>query len=150
MNIASPLPVVEDWAEKLTGSEGAMVMTAKYGCTSAMSRRYFLAGLGALAGSAVYGVPHARARSAPEKDVLKFGFIKLTDCAPLVIAYEKQFFDDEGLLVSLEAQANWKVLLDRVIDGQLDGAHMLAGQPLGATIGIGTQAHIITAFEVWT
>ena len=123
-------------------------MTAKYGCTSAMSRRYFLAGLGALAGSAVYGVPHARARSAPEKDVLKFGFIKLTDCAPLVIAYEKQFFDDEGLLVSLEAQANWKVLLDRVIDGQLDGAHMLAGQPLGATIGIGTQAHIITAFSM--
>jgi len=84
----------------------------------------------------------------PEKAELKFGFIKLTDMAPLAIAYEKGFFEDEGLYVTLEAQANWKVLLDRVIDGELDGAHMLAGQPLGATIGFGTQAHVITAFSM--
>ncbi|MEQ8504409.1 MAG: CmpA/NrtA family ABC transporter substrate-binding protein [Rhodospirillales bacterium] len=83
-----------------------------------------------------------------EKEELKFGFIKLTDMAPLAIAYEKGFFEDEGLFVTLEAQANWKVLLDGVIDGQLDGAHMLAGQPLGATIGFGTQAHIITPFSM--
>jgi nitrate/nitrite transport system substrate-binding protein len=80
-----------------------------------------------------------------EKPHLKFGFIKLTDCAPLVIALEKGFFSEEGLHVQLEAQSNWKVLLDRVIDGQLDGAHMLAGQPIGATIGIGTRADVITA-----
>ena len=43
------------------------------------------------------------------------------------------YFEEEGLNVSLEAQANWKVLLDRVISGELDGAHMLAGQPIGAT-----------------
>jgi len=84
----------------------------------------------------------------PEKEDLKFGFIKLTDMAPLAVAYEKGYFEDEGLYVTLEAQANWKVLLDRVIDDQLDGAHMLAGQPLGATIGFGTQAHIITAFSM--
>ncbi|WP_455201390.1 CmpA/NrtA family ABC transporter substrate-binding protein [Kaarinaea lacus] len=84
----------------------------------------------------------------PEKEDLKFGFIKLTDMAPLAIAYEKGYFEDEGLYVTLEAQANWKVLLDRVIDGELDGAHMLAGQPLGATIGFGTQAHVITAFSM--
>ncbi len=84
----------------------------------------------------------------PEKEDLKFGFIKLTDMAPLAIAYEKRFFEDEGLYVTLEAQANWKVLLDRVIDGELDGAHMLAGQPLGATIGFGTKAHVITAFSM--
>ncbi len=84
----------------------------------------------------------------PEKEDLKFGFIKLTDMAPLAIAAEKGFFEDEGLFVELEAQANWKVLLDRVITGELDGAHMLAGQPLGATIGFGTQAHIITAFSM--
>ena len=83
-----------------------------------------------------------------EKEDLTFGFIKLTDMAPLAIAYEKHFFEDEGLYVTLEPQANWKVLLDRVIDGELDGAHMLAGQPLGATIGFGTQAHIITAFSM--
>lgn len=84
----------------------------------------------------------------PEKEELKFGFIKLTDMAPLAIAYERGYFEDEGLYVTLEAQANWKVLLDRVIDGQLDGAHMLAGQPLGATIGYGTKAHIITALSM--
>jgi nitrate/nitrite transport system substrate-binding protein len=83
-----------------------------------------------------------------EKEELKFGFIKLTDMAPLAVAYEKGYFEDEGLYVTLEAQANWKVLLDRVIDGELDGAHMLAGQPLGATIGYGTKAHIVTALSM--
>ncbi len=33
----------------------------------------------------------------PEKDQLKFGFIKLTDMAPLAIAKEKFYFEDEGL-----------------------------------------------------
>ena len=99
-------------------------------------------GLGSLLSTSVQAVENL------EKEDLKFGFIKLTDMAPLAIAYEKGFFEDEGLYVTLEAQANWKVLLDRVIDGQLDGAHMLAGQPLGATIGFGTQADIITAFSM--
>ncbi|GAB1583648.1 CmpA/NrtA family ABC transporter substrate-binding protein [Phyllobacterium phragmitis] len=83
-----------------------------------------------------------------EKDELKLGFIKLTDMAPLAIAYEKGYFEDEGLFVTLEPQANWKVLLDRVITGELDGAHMLAGQPLAATIGFGTKAHIVTPFSM--
>ncbi|MEL7175045.1 MAG: CmpA/NrtA family ABC transporter substrate-binding protein [Pseudomonadota bacterium] len=83
-----------------------------------------------------------------EKDELTFGFIKLTDMAPLAVAYENGYFEDEGLFVTLEAQANWKVLLDGVIGGQLDGAHMLAGQPLAATIGYGTQADIITPFSM--
>lgn len=83
-----------------------------------------------------------------EKDELTFGFIKLTDMAPLAVAYENGYFEDEGLFVTLEAQANWKVLLDGVIDGKLDGAHMLAGQPLAATIGFGTEAHIITPFSM--
>ncbi len=84
----------------------------------------------------------------PEKEELKLGFIKLTDMAPLAVAYEKGYFEDEGLYVTLEAQANWKVLLDRVIDGQLDGAHMLAGQPIGATLGVGTKAEVVTAFSM--
>lgn len=83
-----------------------------------------------------------------EKDELKFGFIKLTDMAPLAIAYELGYFEDEGLYVTLEPQANWKVLLDGVIDGTLDGAHMLSGQPLAATIGFGTKAHIVTPFSM--
>ena len=83
-----------------------------------------------------------------EKDELKFGFIKLTDCAALVIAKELGYFEEEGLFVTLEAQANWKILLDRVISGELDGAHMLSGQPIGATIGIGTKADVITPFSM--
>jgi len=83
-----------------------------------------------------------------EKTDLKLGFIKLTDCAPLVIAKEKGYFEEEGLNVSLEAQANWKVLLDRVISGELDGAHMLAGQPIGATVGFGTKADVITSYTM--
>ncbi len=83
-----------------------------------------------------------------EKDELTLGFIKLTDCAPIIIAREKGFFEDEGLFVTLKAQANWKVLLDGVISGELDGAHMLAGQPLGATIGFGTKGDVVTAFSM--
>ncbi|PLW79282.1 CmpA/NrtA family ABC transporter substrate-binding protein [Cohaesibacter celericrescens] len=99
--------------------------------------------------SALVPTPHAFAEILDvEKDELKFGFIKLTDMAPLAIAYEMGFFEDEGLFVTLEPQANWKVLLDRVITGELDGAHMLAGQPLAATIGFGTKAHIVTPFSM--
>ncbi|CAA6677200.1 MULTISPECIES: CmpA/NrtA family ABC transporter substrate-binding protein [unclassified Lentimonas] len=83
-----------------------------------------------------------------EKDELKFGFIKLTDCAPLVIAKEKGYFEDEGLQVEVTAQPNWKQLLDNVINGELDGAHMLSGQPIAATIGFGTKAHIVTAYTL--
>ncbi len=84
----------------------------------------------------------------PEKDELKLGFIKLTDMAPLAIAKELGYFEEEGLYVTLEPQANWKVLLDRVISGELDGAHMLAGQPLAASIGFGTKAAIVTPFSM--
>ena len=83
-----------------------------------------------------------------EKEELEFGFIKLTDMAPIAIAYENGYFEDEGLYVTIEAQANWKVLLDGVIDGRLDGAHMLAGQPIAATMGYGTKADIITPFSM--
>ena len=83
-----------------------------------------------------------------EKEQIKVGFIKLTDMVPLAVAYEKGYFEDEGLYVTLEPQANWKIVLDRVITGELDASHMLAGQPLGATIGIGTKADVITAFSM--
>jgi len=104
--------------------------------------------LAAIAATTMLTAPAFAEMLDVEKDELKFGFIKLTDMAPLAVAYEKGYFEDEGLFVTLEPQANWKVLLDRVIDGQLDGAHMLAGQPLAATIGYGTEAHIVTPFSM--
>lgn len=83
-----------------------------------------------------------------EKPQLTFGFIKLTDMAPLAIAKEKGFFEEEGLFVSVEAQSNWKNILDRVIDGQLDGSHMLAGQPIAAQAGFGRQAELVTPYSM--
>jgi nitrate/nitrite transport system substrate-binding protein len=105
----------------------------------------------AILASALLATTATPASAAPlelEKDELTLGFIKLTDTAPLAVAYELGYFEDEGLFVTLEPQANWKVLLDRVVTGELDGAHMLAGQPLGATIGVGTEAHVVTAFSM--
>jgi nitrate/nitrite transport system substrate-binding protein len=112
-----------------------------------LARRTLLAaGLAAAASAA--SLPALAQTLVPEKDQLKFGFIKLTDMAPLAVAKELGYFEDEGLFVTLEPQANWKVLLDRVITGELDGAHMLAGQPLAATIGFGTKAHVVTPFSM--
>lgn len=87
-------------------------------------------------------------KSDLEKPVLKLGFIKLTDMAPLAIAKEKGFFADEGLTVSLEPQANWKVLVDGVGSGALDGAHMLAGHPIASGAGIGSKVKIVTPLSL--
>ena len=114
----------------------------------AISRRGLLAAACAIGVLALSAAAGSAETLNVEKDQLKFGFIKLTDMAPLAVAKELGYFEDEGLFVTLEAQANWKVLLDRVITGELDGAHMLAGQPLAATIGFGTKAHIVTPFSM--
>src|SRR3970040_2872910 len=91
---------------------------------------------------------HAVSTGEPEKQELVLGFIKLTDMAPLAIAKEKGFFEDEGLFVTLEAQSNWNNVLDRVIDEQVDGAHMLDGQPIAAAVGFGRQAQLVTTFSM--
>ncbi len=83
-----------------------------------------------------------------EKSNLKLGFIKLTDIAPLVVAKEKGFFAEEGLNVTLEPQANWKVLVDGVTGNQLDGAHMLAGHAIASQAGIGSKVKIVTPFAM--
>ncbi len=138
-----------------TKSKGRASSASATAANTSLSRRAMLAGIGAAAAVAsnlaanlaMPGILRAT-ELEPEKEDLKFGFIKLTDMAPLAIAYEKGYFEEEGLFVTLDAQANWKVLLDGVIDGQLDGAHMLAGQPLAATIGFGTKAHIVTPLSM--
>jgi nitrate/nitrite transport system substrate-binding protein len=93
-------------------------------------------------------VAKVAAEKGIEKSNLKLGFIKLTDMAPLAIAKEKGFFAEEGLNVTLEPQANWKVLVDGVSGGQLDGAHMLAGHPLASAAGIGSKVKIITPMSL--
>jgi nitrate/nitrite transport system substrate-binding protein len=110
--------------------------------------RFAVTALLAVATTLAADVPAHASGLRLEKEQLRIGFIKLTDMAPLAIAYEKGFFEDEGLYVTLEPQANWKIVLDRVITGELDGSHMLAGQPLGATVGFGTKADLITVFSM--
>ena len=118
------------------------------------NRRNIVAAL--LAGIALASCGHggsapdkpAASANGIEKPVLKLGFIKLTDIAPLVVAQEKGFFREEGLTVTLEPQANWKVLLDGVTGGQLDGAHMLAGQVLASGAGIGSKVPLVTPFSL--
>lgn len=108
-----------------------------------------LAGCGSSGGDKTASEPNAAARAAGiEKPNLKFGFIKLTDMAPLAVAKEKGFFAEEGLNVTLEPQANWKVLIDGVVGGQLDGAHMLAGHPLASAAGIGSKVRIVTPMSL--
>ncbi len=52
-----------------------------------INRRRFTAGALALAGSSGLSLPAlAQKPGRPEKEQLKLGFIKLTDCAPLVVA----------------------------------------------------------------
>ena len=51
----------------------------------------------ALACSGSY-IAHAETLGEPEKEELKFGFIKLTDMAPIAIAYEKGFFECQNII----------------------------------------------------
>jgi nitrate/nitrite transport system substrate-binding protein len=121
------------------------------GFTAALLLGVALAGCGK-AGDAPAPAGDDVARIAAEKGIeqsnLKLGFIKLTDIAPLVVAKEKGFFAEEGLNVTLEPQANWKVLLDGVVSGELNGAHMLAGQVLASGAGIGAKAKLVTPFSL--
>ena len=131
--------------DKVTGSVGGQ----NVGRRGFLKRAALVAGVVALSGLAPGGVVDTLAATPKaEKPQLKFGFIKLTDMVPLAIAYEKGYFQDEGLSVTLEAQSNWKLIIDRTISGELDGAHMLAGQPLAATIGFGTKADMVTPFSM--
>lgn len=83
-----------------------------------------------------------------EKPDLTFGFVKLTDMAPLAVAVEKGFFADEGLNVTLQPMETWTSITKAVADGTLDGSHMLAGQPLAGRVGIGIQANFVTPLSM--
>jgi len=71
---------------------------------------------------------------------LKLGFIALNDCAMLVAAKEKGFFEAEGLDVELVREPSWANIRDKVAAGAIDGAHMLASMGLASTLGAGSPA----------
>lgn len=121
--------------------------------TPELSRRGFLKASAAVGGALIAqmfpGGVWAAGSDGLEKTALKFGIIPLTDCAPIVIAKEKGFFKKHGLDVEVSKEASWANIRDKVALGELDGAHMLAGMPLAATLGVGaTRQETITAFSM--
>lgn len=74
------------------------------------------------------------------KKVIKLGFIPLTDCASLVMAKELGYFDEEGVNVELSKEASWANIRDKIITGELSGAHCLFGMPFSVYSGIGGKA----------
>lgn len=78
-----------------------------------------------------------------EKKELTIGFIALTDCAPLVIAKEKGFFEKQGLDVHVVKEGGgWPGIQQKVISGEYDFSHALAGMPIAATLGINGNANL--------
>jgi nitrate/nitrite transport system substrate-binding protein len=89
------------------------------------------------------------ATSLPEKTDLKLGFVALLDCAPLVIAREKGFFQEQGLNVILCKESSWASIRDKVSFGLYDAAHMLAPMPLASTLGLnGNKTPMLTALAL--
>jgi nitrate/nitrite transport system substrate-binding protein len=71
---------------------------------------------------------------------IKLGFIPLTDCAPLVAAKELGLFAKYGLDVELSKEASWANVRDKILNGELDGAHCLFSMPFSVYTGIGGKA----------
>jgi ABC-type nitrate/sulfonate/bicarbonate transport system substrate-binding protein len=69
---------------------------------------------------------------------LKLGFVPLTDCAPLVMAQELGLFRKYGLRVKLNRELGWATIRDKIIHGELDAAHAVAGMPVAASLGLGS------------
>jgi nitrate/nitrite transport system substrate-binding protein len=67
----------------------------------------------------------------------KLGFIPLTDCASLVMAKELGLFDKYGVNVELSKEASWANVRDKILNGELTGAHCLFGMPFSVYTGIG-------------
>ena len=73
-------------------------------------------------------------------EAYKFGFIPLTDCASLVMAKELGYFDKYGVNVEISKEASWANVRDKVLTGELSGAHCLFGMPFSVYTGLGGKA----------
>ncbi|MBX3446696.1 MAG: ABC transporter substrate-binding protein [Parvibaculaceae bacterium] len=89
------------------------------------------------AGAVVPGGAWAAGGEGLEKMDITLGIIPLTDCAPLVVAHEKGYFARHGIKSQVSKEASWANIRDKVSIGALDAAHMLAGMPIAASLGVG-------------
>jgi nitrate/nitrite transport system substrate-binding protein len=114
--------------------------------SSKLTRRDILVGAGAAVAASLLPAGYVNAADAPETTKAKLGFISLSDCAPLVIAKEKGYFEKYGMKdVEIAKQASWGVTRDNLelgIDGGgIDGAHILSPMPYLLTAGTITKGN---------
>jgi nitrate/nitrite transport system substrate-binding protein len=105
-------------------------------------RRKFLgraaaAGLMSLVPNAVRTGAWAAGSDAPEKKEIKIGFIPLTDCSSVVMASVMEFDKKYGIKIIPSKEASWAAVRDKLVNGELDAAHVLYGLIYGVQMGIG-------------
>ena len=79
----------------------------------------------------------AQGSDAPEKKEVKIGFIPLTDCASVVVASVMEFDKKYGIKIVPSKEASWAAVRDKLVNGELDAAHVLYGLIYGVQMGIG-------------
>ena len=77
----------------------------------------------------------------PEKQVVRIGYLPLTDCASLVMAAELGLDEKYGIKIELSRETSWAGVRDKLGKGELDAAHVLYGLVFGVQMGIGGQQH---------
>ncbi|HVQ61828.1 MAG TPA: CmpA/NrtA family ABC transporter substrate-binding protein [Burkholderiales bacterium] len=105
-------------------------------------RRKFLkqagaAGVMSLVPAALRSVAWAAGSDAPEKKEVKIGFIPLTDCSSVVMASVMEFDKKYGIKIVPSKEASWAAVRDKLVNGELDAAHVLYGLIYGVQLGIG-------------
>lgn len=66
------------------------------------------------------------------------GFVPLIDCAPLAMAEHRGLFVRHGLRVDLQREPGWATIRDKIVLGEIDAAHAIAGLAFAITAGVGT------------
>ncbi|MFI0492081.1 CmpA/NrtA family ABC transporter substrate-binding protein [Flavobacterium sp.] len=78
--------------------------------------------------------------NAQSKEPIKLGFIPLTDCSPIVMAKELGLFKKYGVEVIVTKESSWANVRDKILTGELDGAHCLYTMPFSVYTGVGGKA----------
>ena len=71
---------------------------------------------------------------------IKIGFIPLTDCASVVMAQELGLYQKHGVDVEVSREASWATIRDKMLSGDIHGAHCLFGMPFSVYTGVGGPA----------
>lgn len=74
---------------------------------------------------------------APEKAEVQVGFMPLTDCASVILASRLGFDRKYGLSIVPRRQMSWAMVRDKLLDGDIESAHVLYGLVYGVHLGIG-------------